>query len=38
MTARHDHHPRVAVLFERFGPYHIARLNHAAQHMAVDGD
>ena len=37
ITKAANHHPRVAVLFERFGPYHIARLNHAAHYMAVQG-
>lgn len=30
-------HPRVAVLFHRFGPYHVSRLQAAARHMAVTG-
>jgi 1,2-diacylglycerol 3-alpha-glucosyltransferase len=29
--------PRVAILFHRFGPYHISRLNAATRHMAVIG-
>ncbi|WP_051231018.1 glycosyltransferase family 4 protein [Kaistia adipata] len=30
-------HPRVAILFQRFGPYHVARLRAAAQKMPVIG-
>jgi glycosyltransferase involved in cell wall biosynthesis len=29
--------PRVAVLFHRFGPYHLARLEAAARHLAIEG-
>jgi 1,2-diacylglycerol 3-alpha-glucosyltransferase len=29
--------PRVAILFHRFGPYHISRLNAATRYMAVIG-
>jgi 1,2-diacylglycerol 3-alpha-glucosyltransferase len=30
-------HPRVAVVFQRFGPYHISRLEAAAKRMTVIG-
>lgn len=29
--------PRVAILFHRFGPYHMSRLSAAARHMSVIG-
>ena len=29
--------PRVAILFERFGPYHVARLNFAARLVSLQG-
>lgn len=29
--------PRVAIVFQRFGPYHISRLEAAARHLAVIG-
>lgn len=36
-TAGGPPRPRVAILFHRFGPYHICRLDAAARHMAVIG-
>lgn len=36
-TAANPGLPRVAILFQRFGPYHIARLNAATRHMTVIG-
>jgi hypothetical protein len=37
MTAKHNAHQTVAVVFHHIGPYHHARLNAAADKLSVTG-